>query len=466
MDPTRDAAAGQASAVREPTDAGNGPGSISGTVLDAAGRALRSYRVVASAVDPKPHLLPPRSRTILAADGRFTLERVSRGTYAVEITAPDRVAVRIAPVAVRSQANADLGRIRMSLGGIVRGQVSDRSGAAVRGAKLVLRGGAGLPPREITSGARGEFDFRGMAAGSVEVIVTHARFAPARLAGIEVAPARGPTELRVVLQQGARVEGWVRNRDGAGATDVTVRVTPLDSGAQTSPRGQVARPMADDGAFSVARLPAGPALVVLVARGTPFWQREVDLVDGETTPIEFARQDINVEGRVTCGGAAAIGLRVTFSGRGAFSLVGSGAGDGGEGPPWRSDVTREDGGYELRVDEAGDYRVRIETPAGDVRYPIRAATVPEGESYRLDIELGDTRAAGIVSAIVSGLDGARLWGAAFFKADAEGVIDVPVPAGSVEVRVTVAHDSAHASLDVLPGHTSFTDIVLAVEKAP
>ena len=37
-----------------------------------------------------------------------------------------------------------------------------------------------------------------------------------RRVSVEVDPAKGPTETRVVLSQGGRVEGSVRRRDGTG----------------------------------------------------------------------------------------------------------------------------------------------------------------------------------------------------------------------------------------------------------
>ena len=56
---------------------------------------------------------------------------------------------------------------------------------------------------------------RGVPPGTAQVRALHSAYTQGLVSGVEVDPARGPAEVRIVLTQGGRIEGRVRSRDGS-----------------------------------------------------------------------------------------------------------------------------------------------------------------------------------------------------------------------------------------------------------
>jgi hypothetical protein len=90
-----------------------GASAISGTVVDATGRAVRGARV---ALVPMGLFDPSGARFVQvesAADGSFRLAEITAGRYGVTATAPDLSAVRVADV----EAGRARVRLQLSTGG-------------------------------------------------------------------------------------------------------------------------------------------------------------------------------------------------------------------------------------------------------------------------------------------------------------------------------------------------------------
>jgi hypothetical protein len=149
-----------------------------------------------------------RGDTFGAPDGRFVLEGVAEGEYVVDVSAPDRATTTVSGVKVAAGGNADIGTVRLGVGGTLKGTVVDASSAPVSGASVRVSGAgrdyASTMP-EVTTDAGGAFEIHGLAPGPTLVRVIHAAYAPGMSTGVEVDPAKGPAEVRVVLTQGA---GW------------------------------------------------------------------------------------------------------------------------------------------------------------------------------------------------------------------------------------------------------------------
>ena len=197
-------------------------GSISGIAVDDAGSAVPSFRVTARPVGEDRASGPSsRMEPSEGTDGRFVLPDVPEGTWVLEVTAPDRASGIVSDVRVASGSNADVGRVRLAAGGVVRGTVVDATGGPITGA-TVFPQRAGNEPfgrgREAVSDGGGAFELRGLAPGAVEVVATHPLHAQGRSPGLDVDPARGPIETRIVMSQGGRIEGRVARRDGTGIT--------------------------------------------------------------------------------------------------------------------------------------------------------------------------------------------------------------------------------------------------------
>src|SRR6185369_10121782 len=108
-------------------------GRITGRVVDEAGRPIDAFRVLARARARAGYGPMPRDN-FAAEDGRFALEDVGEGEYVVDVTAPDRAPAVVSDVKVAAGATVDVGTVRLSAGGVVRGVVVDAASAPVAGA--------------------------------------------------------------------------------------------------------------------------------------------------------------------------------------------------------------------------------------------------------------------------------------------------------------------------------------------
>lgn len=386
-------------------------GSLAGVVIDDRGQPVETFRVQARMPPPNPaagggRIMtgPPRFESISSPDGRFVVDDVSPGAYVVEISAPERATTTVSNVKVSAGAATDLGRVTLAAGGIVRGTVVDAAGAAVPAAVVTVQGigrsfafGPTALPEAVTE-TGGTFELRGVASGPIQLAARHPSFAEGR-ASAEVDPAKDPPEVRLVLLQGGRIEGRARRRDGtpvAGAVNVFSR----RSGSPFAPNSMT--PISPDGTFVVEHVPAGTVNVVLMegAGGqlTSSKEREVELLEGQTASIEFVARDILVTGRVTRAGAAAPNLRLRVFGDQFNAMITSGAAAAppAPGPQRMTAVTRDDGSYEMLVDEPGKGTIRIEALDGAVNYPSQRVEFPDADAYAFDIALPAASIAGVV----------------------------------------------------------------------
>jgi len=385
-------------------------GSLTGTVVDDRGQPIENFRVQARMPPPTPTaggrvmIGPPRAESISSADGRFVVDEVSPGTYVVEVTAPERANATVPNVKVSSGAATDMGRITLGAGGIVRGSVTDAAGSPVPAAVVTVQGvgrtfafGPMAAPEAVTD-AGGLFEMRGVATGAVQVTVRHPSFAEGK-ASADVDPAKDPPEVRIALLQGGRIEGRARRRDGTAVTGA-VNVFSRRAGSSFSPNTMT--PIAPDGTFVVEHVAAGTVNVVLMEGSggqlSSSKEREVELLEGQTATVEFVPRDILVTGHVTRGGAAAGNLRLRVFGDhfNAMFLSSGAAAPPAAGPQRMTALTREDGAYEMLVDEPGKGTVRIESLDGTVTYPTQRVEFPDADTFAFDIALPTAALSGIV----------------------------------------------------------------------
>jgi protocatechuate 3,4-dioxygenase beta subunit len=113
-------------------------GGIAGLVVDDAGRPVETFEVSAQPAGGREAAmrLMPRGRAVTSEGGRFTLEDVAPGTYVVEAVARDLGRGVLSNVKVAAGAIADVGRIRLSAGGTIRGSVVDPTGTPVAAATV------------------------------------------------------------------------------------------------------------------------------------------------------------------------------------------------------------------------------------------------------------------------------------------------------------------------------------------
>jgi hypothetical protein len=389
-------------------------GSISGAVVDDAGRPVEAFRVNASparreADPPGTMIMGPRNKIGTGTEGRFLLEDLAEGTYVVAASAPGQSSANVSGVKVSPGSTTDAGTIRLSAGGTVKGTVADAAGAPVAGAVIAVRGpgrdygSIGAGPQGVSDPA-GAFEVTGVPPGTVDVSASHPNYAEGRASGIEVDPVKGAAEARIVLAQGGRIEGWVRRRDGAGIGGAHVNIMPERRGGGFSPSGPGMLVTTADGGFVSEHIPAGRVTVALMTRSGNSYASaqsiDVDVREGETTPVELRSRDILVSGHVTRAGAPLAGVRISVRGNRMMFMSFSGPGDEApaapSGPERRTAITGEDGGYEMIVDQPGRVYVQIERLDGKGSYPGRTADIPDADAYTLDLTFAGATLSGIV----------------------------------------------------------------------
>jgi hypothetical protein len=375
-------------------------GRITGLVVDDAGRPIEAFRANARA---RARMGYGGLRDNFAApDGRFVLEDVAEGEYVLDVSAPDRAPAVVPGVKVTAGSTADVGTVRLSAGGIVRGLVVDAAAAPVTGASASISGAGRDYTRitpEVTSDTGGAFEFRGVPPGTAQVTVTHPGYAPGFATGLDVDPARGPTEVRVTLSQGGRIEGRVRTRSGVLPAGAVVDVRVIRQGIfGFGPGGPGLQPVAPDGTFVVDHVPTGRVTITLLS-GKQDDYRSIAAVDAEvreaeTSPVDFLLRSIVVTGKVTRGGTPLAGARVEFETAHGGMMI-SGGGGPGE-PPANVGITGDDGSYQLTISEAGETYVNIQTSDRRGRLPAPPLQVPDTDSTVADFNFSGSFVEGVV----------------------------------------------------------------------
>jgi protocatechuate 3,4-dioxygenase beta subunit len=379
--------------------------SITGQVVDEGGRPLADYRVVAQvklSEDATRGFQRPYSQRVTAEDGRFAIDAVAAATYVLDVSSAEYESASVDDVAVRSGAATDVGRVVLRAGGIVRGTVVDGGDVPVAGAQVMAEPRTVrrlvLPPRTTTDGDGG-FVLRGVAAGRAEVTVSHPSYAEATSGPINVDPEHGPTEVRIVLTQGARVLGSVQTRDGAPIPEATIVLHPLGSVGRALPSRYDAR-TGPDGSFAIERVHPGQATVILMADGgqvkTTSQTRTIDLQEAQVATVDFVMRDIRIAGVVLRQQAPVPNATVRFHRPGGAMMTSAGSAElATPGAMSNTGVTGPDGRFELHVDGPGTYAVAISPTDGQTTH-FRSVEIPDVESRDIEIDLGGTVLSGAV----------------------------------------------------------------------
>jgi hypothetical protein len=382
-------------------------GTITGLVVDENDRPVEAFRVRArsAAREGQGSQRSAEAQTTAHAEGRFTLEGIAEGTYVVEVAAPEHGDATASEVKVTPGATTDAGRIRLDSGGTVKGDVVDTSGSSIAGASVTVQRRSqqrfvqsdfgGLQAESDMGGA---FEIHGVPAGTVNVTARHPSFAEGAAARVEIDPAKGPAEVRIVLSPGGRIEGAVRKRDGTGLSGIVMELMPRDESGLSPDRTMAVTH--GDGSFAFEHVPTGRGRVSLISvsagQHAKTQEKQVDVREGETSTLDFVLREILVSGRVTRSGAPASNLRVRFHSYTAGGGTGSSFGYEPSEPQRMTGITREDGSYALIMDTPGKANVSIESLDGGIGFSSRLVTIPDVDAYTVDLSLSGIPVSGIV----------------------------------------------------------------------
>lgn len=167
-------------------------------------------------------------------DGSFTLTGLPAG--------PLRLFLRKEDDFIQEQRSATAPAndlvIELASGGVVTGRVTDKSGKAITAFQAGIstsRGGGGMmmmaPPqlRDFTSDD-GSFTLDNVPAGAVTLVASAPGYATGRL-NLNVEEGKTLRDVEVQLDSGVKLTGRVTGPNGAGLSDVSVRVMPSATGA-------------------------------------------------------------------------------------------------------------------------------------------------------------------------------------------------------------------------------------------
>ncbi|TAJ03053.1 MAG: carboxypeptidase regulatory-like domain-containing protein, partial [Planctomycetota bacterium] len=174
-------------------------------------------------------------------DGSFEFERVSPGSYALEVQPPrwgdDRG--KYAPRTGDSVEIAD-GEVRTDLefalspSWAIRGRVTGDGGQPQKGATVLAyaRATPELEPSRATTSAEGEFELLSLAEGRHELLVWADGYAEKRVA--DVKSAQGPQSVEIALERGFEIRVRALDALGQPLAGAVAKVVPLDSAAGVS----------------------------------------------------------------------------------------------------------------------------------------------------------------------------------------------------------------------------------------
>ncbi|MET0555198.1 MAG: carboxypeptidase regulatory-like domain-containing protein [Vicinamibacteria bacterium] len=465
-------------------------GTITGRVVDERSQPVESFRVSARTNErPGMGFRMPRVEETTSEDGRFTLSNVSAGDYVVSVSAAEMAAATVPGVKVAEGQSVDVGTVKLTAGGIVRGTVVDQTGAGVSGAAVAV---APLPqnwmtsgpPVEVSTDAAGAFELKGVAPGSADIGASHPNYASADPVSVQVDTAKPTTDVRLVLTVGGRIEGSIRKRDGSGRAGLMVNANPM-ARFRGTPSGFLSATTLPDGSFALEHVPAGRTNVTVMARtGGPMSalsMRTVDVREGETATLDIVDREILLSGRVTRSGAPGAGLRLdamASKGMAFFGGMQQGAPAGPPtGPQRMTATTRDDGSFEMLVDEPGSYGLSVTTVDGRVRLPFRTVEVPDADAHAVELSFDGVAVTGVVvdketeapvpfaSVSARPKEKDKATGATGATAGSDGRFQLEVEPGEYTLTANArdgGYGSAEAALQVGEGGTP--DVRLALEK--
>lgn len=254
-------------------------------VVFGSGGAFGSLRIDAVGPDGLP--FGDLAETASGPDGTFELELELRGEVVVAVRSPGYAPLRTRRELAPS-GETDLGDLVLQRGAVLSGHVVDASGSGIAGVRLYdqsasrTTGGmtlvqAGGEPLGVTD-ASGAFRVDELAAGPYRLRVSHDEHPSELLSGQLARPGAEESGLRVVLADGAEIEGRVLGLDPGDTSELAVRARPSETDFGNPLAGAAAARFADlesDGTFQLRGLREGELYRLTVvesgAEGPSLW---------------------------------------------------------------------------------------------------------------------------------------------------------------------------------------------------
>ena len=454
---------------------------LTGLVVDGRARPVPEARVLAFRIGDGGAGSGEPARTTADLDGRFTIERLTAGSYRLLVEAAGFPTAQAAPVLVPA---AELVLHVAGEGRSIFGRVELGSApSVVAGARVTLGAEAGGPVRQTLSRADGRFAFSGLGDGSYALRAVRADLASPTVHGVAAGRDGANLPAPLALAPGQAVTGRLVQDAGVALAGFEVRAESAAYAPGDDPLPVVAR-TDQSGAFTIGPLSPGSYRLTSVRAG--YVLRRAPTVDlaasrGQPPPVllELLR-GARVMGRVTdARGAPAASARVRCVASATDDLtvesgplplaaeaaaLPSGAGRALGGT--RSAIadahgrfTVEDlipGRYRVEVAHAGSEPMRTDelTLAPGERRDLGALALRDG--FPIEGRVVDESGAPIEGARVIVAGGAdESTGGLYALTDGAGAFSLALPAGHYRLTASApGHGSAGTEVDVRGGAPS------------
>lgn len=262
---------------------------LTGVVRTEDGQPVAGARVIARA--------PRRGRGREATSddrGRFRVEQLVEGLYALEVSAEGFVRQRLEGIPVTGVAEGSVAVVLQPAGGL-RGLVRGPDGRPVAEALVFTYRGAERTSM-VRADADGRFELAALEGGPVELFVRSQDFELTARARAEVTPGAS-LPFDVLLRPAARIEGVLRSPADEPRPELSVEASLIGGDVRREATSK------EDGRYAIGRLYPGRYAVTVRGQslrggGVALVEAEVDVRAG-TTPLDLVvPTGVPVRGRI------------------------------------------------------------------------------------------------------------------------------------------------------------------------
>lgn len=268
---------------------------LAGRVVDPSERPVAEAEV---RIEGRPGSAEPQAVTGPA--GQFFLEGLRAGEIlSLRVSRPGYATVNLDPITVPAEEPVT---VVLRPAARVSGTVVGEDGGPVSGASLLLTDGSRVVGA-ATSGAGGRFAVEGVEPGTLALTALAPGFLPSVQSDLDVPHGGELTDLEVILERGAVLEGTVTAPSGEPAPGARITITENGTPGSFAGLGLSQAATDEDGRYRLEGVAEGERSVQVEWNGLPSAARSVEVQAGTN------RLDVRLEG-----GAEVSGRVVTSSG--------------------------------------------------------------------------------------------------------------------------------------------------------